>query len=465
MSETQTTVLGSRQEKRSFYRRALRVTFPIALQNLLDAAVKSAEVIRLSFVSQSALAASSLAGQIAFILSNLTYGLSSGAAVLSAQYFGKGDRRAVERVLGIAMRVGLIVSLIFGLAAMLVPEWLMHIFTDDPVLIADGILYLRAVSPSYVLGAFASIYLAVMRSVGRVKMSATVHCSAVAMNVILNACFIFGLGPFPELGIVGVALATSMTRLIEVAICLIDSARGSIIRMRARDLVAKGGALMHDFIQFSIPAAANDIIWGLAFSVYSIILGHLSSDIVAANSVATVVRNLSSAFCFGAASSAAIILGNTLGENKLEEARVYASRFMKIAFWSALAGGAVVLVCRPLILDFMHLYVTVTDVVKWELNLMLYINAYYIMGTSLNTMMVCGIFRSGGDVKFGLVGDTIAMWVYAVPVGLLCAFVLKLPEMWVYFILCLDEFVKMPAFFIHYRKMNWIRNITREQTE
>ena len=465
MPETQQHALGSRQEKRSFYRRALRVTLPIALQNLLDAAVNSADVIMLSFVSQSALAASSLAGQIAFILGNLTYGLSSGAAVLSAQYFGKGDKRSVERVLGIAMRVGLMVSLLFGLAAMFVPETLMRIFTGDPSLIKDGALYLRVVSPSYVLGAAASTYLAVMRSVGRVKMSAAVHSSAVIMNVVLNACFIFGVGPFPELGIVGVALATSITRLIEVAICLLDNAGGRIIRMRAGDLVSRGGQLMRDFIRFSIPAAANDIIWGLAFSVYSIILGHLSSDIVAANSVATVVRNLSGAFCFGAASSAAIILGNTLGENKLEEARVYASRFMKIAFWSALAGGAAVLVCRPLILDFMHLYVTVTDVVKHELNLMLYINSYYIMGMSLNTMMVCGIFRSGGDVKFGLVGDTIAMWGYAVPMGLFCAFILKLPEMWVYFILCLDEFVKMPAFYAHYRGKKWLRNITREQTE
>ncbi len=461
MSETQLT-LGSRRERRAFYSRALMITLPIAIQNLLDAMVSSADVIMLSFVSQSALAASSLAGQIAFILGNLTYGLSSGAAVLSAQYFGKGDRRSVERVLGIAMRVGLLVSLLFGVAAMFAPEMLMRIFTDDLSLVRDGVLYLRAVSPSYVLGAFASMYLAVMRSVGRVKMSAIIHSSAVVMNVVLNACFIFGWGPFPELGIVGVALATSITRLVEVAVCLIDNARCTIIRMRVRDLLRRGGELMRDFIRFSVPAAANDIIWGLAFSVYSIILGHLSSDIVAANSVATVVRNLTASFCFGSSSAAAIVLGNTLGENKLEEARAYASRFMKIAFWSAVAGGVIILLCRPLILDFMHLYVTVTEVVKHELSLMLYINAYYIIGMSLNTMMVCGIFRSGGDVKFGLVGDTVAMWLYAVPVGLLCAFVLKVPEMWVYFILCLDEFVKMPVFWVHYQKKKWLKNITRE---
>ena len=459
---TTTLARGSSGEKRAFYRRALRTTLPIAFQNLLDAAVSSADVIMLSFVSQSALAASSLAGQVAFILGNLIYGLSSGAAVLSAQYFGKGDKRAVEKVLGIALRIALLVSLLFGLAALFLPAQVMRIFTDDSQLIADGILYLRAVSPSYVLGAAASLYLAVMRSVGRVKMSAAIHSGAVVMNVVLNACFIFGFGPFPALGIVGVALATSITRFVEVLICLADNAFGKIIRLRFRDLFAKGGALMRDFIHFSIPAAANDIIWGLAFSVYSIILGHLSSDIVAANSVATVVRNLSASFCFGAASAAAIILGNTMGENKLEEARVYASRFMKIAFFSAIAGGVLILLCRPVVLNFMHLYVTVTDVVKHELSLMLCINAYYIIGMSMNTMMVCGIFRSGGDVRFGLVGDTVAMWFFAVPVGLLCAFVLRLPEMWVYFILCLDEFVKMPFFFGHYRKKKWLKNLTRE---
>ena len=465
MSETQNAALGSRAEKKGFYKRVMAVTMPIALQNLMDSAVSSADVIMLSFVSQSALAASSLAGQIAFILFNLIYGLSSGASVLAAQYFGKGDKRTVERVLGIALRIALGVSLLFSLAAFFLPETLMRIFTNDPTLIADGVSYLRAVSPSYVLGAFASIYLAVMRSVGRVKASAAIHCSAVVMNVVLNACFIFGIGPFPVLGITGVALATSITRLIEVGVCLLDTARCRLVRLHARDLVARGGELMRDFIRFSIPAAANDIVWGLAFSVYSIILGHLSSDIVAANSVATVVRNLCTAFCFGAASGAAIILGNTMGENKLKEARVYASRFIRIAILTALAGGAVVLLARPVVLHFMHLYVEVTEIAKQELNLMLYINSYYILGMSLNTMLVCGVFRSGGDVKFGLLCDTIAMWGYAVPMGLFCAFVLRLPEMWVYFILCLDEFVKMPAFVLHYRKMKWIRNLTREQTE
>ena len=457
--------LGSKEEKRAFYKQALRITLPIALQNFMDTAVNAADVLMLSFVSQQALSASSLAGQVAFILSNLIYGLSSGSAVMAAQYWGKGDRKSVEKVLGLALKVALLVSMLFAVAAVVCPAFIMGLFTDDPELIAEGCTYLRVVSASYVLGSFASIYLSVIRSVERVKMSAIVHCSAVIMNVVLNACFIFGVGPFPKLGIMGVALATSITRLVEVIICVIDGLNNKLVRLKIKNILSRGGMLMKDFIRIAIPAAGNDIVWGLAFSVYSAILGHLSSDIVAANSVASVVRNLGTVVCFGTASAAGIILGKAMGDNRLEEARVYAKRFVGLAIYTALAGGVVILLCRPLVLDFMHLYVTVTDVVKYELNIMLFINAYYIMGVSVNTMLICGIFRAGGDVKYGLICDTIAMWGYAVPIGLICAFVFKLPEMWVFFILCLDEFVKMPVNIWHYKKRGWLKNITRDDLD
>ena len=454
--------LGSRAEKKAFYLYTLRITGPIALQNFMDAAVGSADVIMLSFVSQTALAASSLAGQVMFVLQMLLYGISSGASVMAAQYWGKGDRRAVERVMGLSLRVAVAISALFTLAAAIAPSWIMRVFTSDGDLIAAGADYLQAVSAAYVLGGFATVYLSVMRSVERVRMSAAVHCSAVGLNVLLNACFIFGIGPFPKLGIVGVALATSITRLAEVLVCLLDSRACRVIRLRARDFFARGGALMQDFVRYAVPAAANDIIWGLAFSVYSVILGHLSSDIVAANSVASVVRNLGTVVCFGVSSSAAIILGKAMGDNRLAEAKAYARRFALISLWTALAGGGLILLTRPLVLGFMHYYVTVTDTVRSELNVMLFINSYYVIGQSVNTMLICGIFRAGGDARFGLRCDLISMWCYAVPVGLVCAFVLRLPEMWVYFVLCLDEFVKMPFNIRHYRQGAWLRNITRE---
>ncbi len=455
--------LGSRSEKKAFYKHALKITFPIALQNFMDAAISSGDIIMLSFVSQSALAASSLAGQVAFVLHMLLYGISSGASVLAAQYWGKGDCRTVERVLGLSLRISIMVGLIFTLATGLFPELVMRIYTSDPTLIAPGVEYLRAASLSYVLGSFTSVYLSVMRSVERVRMSAAVHCSAVVLDMILNVCFVFGLGPFPELGIFGVALSTTITRGLEALVCLADGATCKIVKLRIKYLFTRAGQLMRDFIRFAVPAAANDIIWGMAFSVYSMIFGRLSPDIVAANSVASVVRNLGTVVCFGVASSASIVLGKAMGDNRMEEAKVYASRFARLSVYTAVFGGLVILAIRPLVLNFMGLFVRdVTALAQQELGIMLFINSYYIMGASVNTMLICGIFRAGGDANFGMICDFFAMWAYAVPVGLLCAFVFKLPEMWVYFVLCLDEFVKMPVIIWHYKKRGWLRNVTRE---
>lgn len=456
--------LGSREEKRAFYKMTFRITLPIALQNLMDACVNSADVVMLALVGQNELSASSLAGQVAFVLNMLLFGIASGASVLAAQYWGKGDRRTIERVMAISLRLSVAIGLLFTFAAAFVPGSIMRIFTNKPELIEAGSKYLVALSPSYVLSAFATLYLAVMRSVERVNMSAIVHGTAVLMNVALNACFIFGWGPFPKLGIVGVALATTITRACEALYCLLDTTViCKTVKLRVKDFFARHAALMKDFMRYSVPAAANDIVWGLAFSVYSAILGRLSSDIVAANSVAGVVRNLATVVCFGTSSAAAIILGKSMGAGKIEESRLYGRRFFFLSFATAVVGGLVIIACRAPVLNVMHYLLTqqVTDRTREYVGLMLWINSYYIIGQSVNTMLVCGVFRAGGDVKFGLVADLCAMWIYAVPVGLICAFVLKLPEMWVYFVLCLDEFVKMPLFIHHYRSNRWAANITR----
>lgn len=454
---------AQKQERRQFYRMTARLTLPIVLQNFMDTAVSAADVVMLSFVSQTALSASSLASQVQFVLSMIFYGLSGGTAVLTAQYWGKGDTHTIEKVMGIAIRTTLLISLLFSLAAWFAPDWLMRIFTDESALIEAGVSYLRAVGAAYVLNGFCTIYLCSMRSVERVTMSAAVHCIAVVLNVVLNACFIFGWGVFPELGIVGVALATSITRAVEAVICLIDSALQKVAKIRLKHIFGRYPALTRDFFRYALPSMGNDMVWGIAFTMYSVILGHLSSDVVAANSLTATVRNLGTVVCFGCSSSAAIILGKAMGDNRLEDAKRYAGRLARLSVYTAIAGGLVILAIRPLLIGMTGSgYFKLSGQAKAYFSTMLYITSYYILGQSVNTMLICGIYRSGGDVKFGLYTDMCAMWLYAVPIGFISAFVLKLPAMWVYFILCLDEFVKMPVVIAHYFKFTWLKNITRE---
>ena len=216
--------------------------------------------------------------------------------------------------------------------------------------------------------------------------------------------------------------------------------------------------LFQDFVRLSLPALCNDIAWSVAFSMYSVILGHLGSDAVAANSLVVVVRNFGTVLCFGTASAGGILLGNVMGEGDMERAKSYASKLMKLTVITGAIGGVLVLAATPFVLHFAKLSETAMHYLKY----MLLINTYYIMGAAVNTTLIAGVFRAGGDSRFGLICDVIDMWVYAVPLGFLAAFVFKLPGLWVYFLLCTDEFVKWPWVIRHYRNGKWLKNITRE---
>lgn len=444
--------------KDDFYSQIFKLVLPIIIQNLLSAAVSSADVVMLNYVGQSSISAVSLASQYASVLFMVFYGLGTGATMLCAQYYGKGDLRAIQVVEGIALRFSLIIAMAFAAVAAFFPEAMMRVFTNDSELITIGASYLRFMSVSYLCWGITEVYLAVLRSIGRVAISTAMNVLAFSLNILLNAIFIFGLFGAPKLGAMGVAIATSASRLIELAACFVVSALSKDIKLDFRYLFAKNKLLFTDFTRLSLPALGNDISWSVAFSMYSVIIGHLGSDAVAANSFVIVVRNFGTILCFGMASAGGILLGNIIGENKMEEAREGAKKLMKLTVITGAIGGLIVLAATPLVL----MYADLSQQAMHYLKYMLLINTYYVMGAAVNTTLIAGVFRAGGDSRFGFICDTIDMWAYAVPLGFLAAFVIKLPVMWVYFLLCTDEFVKWPWVIKHYRSGKWLNNITRD---
>ena len=452
-------MLKNHGEERSVYGRIVKLTGPIIIQNLLSAFVTSADVVMLNFVGQEHISAVSLATQYATVLFMILYGLGTGVTMLSAQYYGKGDMQAVEAVQGIALRFSVGVTALFTAAALLVPRAMMRVFTPDPQLITIGAGYLRNVAPAYLCWGVIEIYLATLRSVGRVGISTALNTAAFTLNILLNAVFIFGLFGAPKLGAAGVALATSISRVVELVLTLIVSARNRVIRLKVSQMFIRSKALFRDFLRMAMPAMLNDVSWGLAFYMYSVIIGQfLGTDMVAANSFTSLVRTFGTVLCFSLASGGGIFLGQLLGDGRMEEADKGASAMMKMTVLSGIVGGLIVLAATPFALRFANL----TDQGKHYLKVMLLINTYYVMGQAVNTSLIAGVFRAGGDSRFGFICDTIDMWCYAVPLGFLAAAVLKLPPLWVYFLLCTDEFVKWPWVIGHYRSRKWLRNITRE---
>lgn len=445
-------------KKDDFYRQMFKLAIPIIIQNLLSAAVNSSDVIMLNYVGQSAISAVSLAANYSNILFMVYYGLGTGASLLCAQYFGKKNMQAIHAVEGIALRFSLAISALVALAAFTIPQRMLLLFTSDQELIAIGSSYIRIMGITYLCWGVTEIYLAILRSIGRVTISMALNMLAFGLNILLNAVFIFGLFGAPKLGVTGVAIATASSRLIQLIACVIVSLLSKDVKLNLIYMFIRSKTLLNDFIHLSLPALGNDLSWSVAFSMYSVILGHLGTEAVAANSLVTVVRNVGSVFCFAIASAGTILLGRVMGQGELEKSKSYASGMLKMTVVAGAVGGVIVLAVTPFVLRFASLNDTAMHYLKY----MLLINSYYIMGSAVNTALIAGVFRAGGDTKFGLICDTIDMWVYAVPLGFFAAFVVKLPVLWVYFLLCTDEFVKWPWVIHHYRKGEWAKNITRE---
>ena len=442
-----------------FYRPILKLTVPIILQNLLSTAVNSADVFMLNYVGQTHVASVSLAAQYATVLFMILYGLGTGVTMLSAQYFGKKDFRAINLVQGIALRFSLIVSAVFALGGFFFPEAMMRVFTHDPELIQIGAEYLRNISVAYLCWSVIEIYLSTLRSIGKVGISTALNMTAFSLNILLNAVFIFGLFGAPKLGAAGVALATSISRVVELVLCFVVSRRTEEVKLRLSAVFQSNRLLFRDFLRMAMPAVFNDASWGLAFSMYSVVIGQfLGTDVVAANSFTSLARSFGTILCFSVASGGGILLGQQIGENRLQDAETAARDLMKLTVLFGAIGGAMILGSMPLLLRFADL----TEAGRGYLRTMLLINSYYVMGAAVNTTLIAGVFRAGGDSRWGAICDTVDMWGYGVPLAFLTAAVLKLPPMWVYFFMCTDEFVKWPWVISHYRSRKWLRNITRD---
>lgn len=455
--------MKERLDRKQFLLYALKLAFPIMIQNLISTLVNSADTIMLGYVSQTAMAASSLANQYTFVLFCFYYGLGIGTSVLCAQYFGKGDKQTVERIIGLAARVAILISLLFFVFSFFAPEAIMKIFTDSPQTIKEGAAYLKVLSFSFVFMGFSQVFVSALRSVGKIVFPSALYVVSLLVNVLMNAAFIFGLFGLPRLGVVGVALGTVSARAVEVILCFVYSAAGKDIKFRLKNLFRRSGVLFKDFLKISAPSVVNDLMWGMAATTCTAILGHIGDDMVAANAVAVMVVNMGAIVCRGFSNAATIIVSQTLGENRMEDTKVYAKRILWLTVIVSLLGCCVILAIRPFMVQFYRDKLTETAI--YYLGIIMIMTTWRLVGEGINTCLICGCFRGGGDAKFGMVVDTVFMWGVSVPLMAIAAYVLKLPPVWVYFVMTLDEFEKMPVVFAHYFKFKWMKNITRDQKE
>jgi putative MATE family efflux protein len=444
---------------RTFNSALISLVLPIALQNLISAAVISADVVMLGKINQSAMSAVSLAAQVTFVLTLFYMGLATGAGILTAQYWGKKDIKAIQRVLSIACMFSFGISIFFFVLSLCFPEMLMRLFTNDSELIRYGTKFLQAVSFSYIAMGLSQMYLCVMKSMENARSSAWISSMCLILNIAFDALCVFVFFPgMPEKAITGVAVATVCARFIELGCCIIHSiTRGNVrFHLPVRDDMERD--LRKDFLKYTMPVQANYIVWGGALTVTTTIIGHVSADMVASNSIATVVKDLAIVLCGGISSGGAVLVGKYLGNSDKQMAIKAGKRISLYALIFGVIAGIILLLMKPLVFHLVNLNGTA----QGYLNGMLYICAYYCIGKSMNSTIIGGIFPAGGDAKFGFWCDAVVMWGIILPLGYLSAFVWNVHPIVLYAVISLDEIIKLPVAVIRYRQYRWLNNITRD---
>ena len=452
---------GKKQEalidRKEFYSNLTRLALPIALQSLMLASVAAGDALMLGKVAQNDMTAVSLATQIQFVQNMFIMAVTGAGAILGAQYWGKGDRHTLEDIFNIMLRFSGIVSLIFFLGCELVPGLLMHIFTHDEALIVIGSSYLRIAGWSYLFTGVSQCYLTIMKVSDHVKPGALISSCAVLLNICLNAVFIFGLFGAPGMQARGAALATTISRIIELALCIAVSKKESYICPAFDRFMRVPGQLKSDFIRQCLPLMGGSLCWGVGFTSYTAIMGHVGTDAAAANSVAAVVRDLICCMCNGIGSAAGIIVGNELGAGRLDMGRAYGIKLKNLSYVIGFISTALVLAVTPLVVRM----VILTDQARGYLTGMMVIMSVYMIGRCVNTVTINGVLDGGGDTLFDMYSLIVCMWLIAIPLALIGAFVLHWSPLAVYACTCLDEVGKIPWVMIRFRKYKWVQDLTR----
>lgn len=443
--------------RKEFYRNLTRLALPIALQSLMLASVAAGDALMLGTVAQDAMTAVSLATQIQFVQNMFLMAITAAGAILGAQYWGKGDRHTLEDVFNIMLRYCGAVSVLFFLSCELMPGLLMRIFTHDAPLIAIGSGYLRIAGWSYLLTGISQCCLTMMKVSDHVKPGAVISSCAVLLNIGLNAVFIFGLFGAPRMQARGAALATTISRMAELALCIAVSSKASYIRPAFGRFMRLPKQLKKDFFRQCLPLMGGSLFWGIGFTSYTAIMGHMGTDAAAANSVAAVVRDLVCCMCNGIGSAAGIMVGNKLGAGQLELGRAYGIKLKNLSYVIGFLSTALILAVTPLIVDM----VVLTDQAREYLMGMMVIMSVYMIGRCVNTVTINGVLDGGGDTVFDMYSLIVCMWLIAIPLALTGAFVLHWSPLAVYACTCLDEVGKIPWVMARFRKYKWVQDLTR----
>ena len=451
------------QREKGFYRKLLALALPILFQNLITNSLGLVDTFMVGTMGQGPLAGVTLANIPVFVVQLMMFGIQSGSSVLISQYRGKGDMKAINRVMGIGMYAAGFIGLVFALIMGFLPKQFMSLFGSDAQVIATAARYARIVGWSYFFDSFVQVYNGVHRAMGNPKRGLYILGVSMACNTFLNWVLIFGNLGAPRLGVEGAALATLLARVLSCSIAVGWAALDRSFRLDPALLFRPGGEMIRRFVRFATPVMCNETFWGLGTSLFPTIMGHMdgSEEILAAYAIAGNVTNLCTVGMFAIAGTAAILVGQEIGSGNADKVYSLGALLNALAFLFGLASGAVFLgllhlFVVPVLYPLFKLTPSAADICTMMLTMM-----FLVMPLrSMECTNIVGVLRGGGDVRVATLIDLSPLWVVAIPIAALSGLVFKLGIFWVYLGIVSENLVKAVLGLWRFRTGKWIRDVT-----
>lgn len=451
-------VLGIFVRDASFYRTFFPLLLVIVLQQLAALAVNLADNIMLGRYSELALSGASLVNQLQFTLQQIAAGIGMGIVVLAAQYWGQKRTEPIKKIISLGVKCGFFSGVLFFAISQLAPAGVLGLFTRDTEVIAEGVRYLKVICWTYPVFGLSNSLMYALQSVETAMIGTVMSCSTICINVCLNYCLIYGNFGAPELGIVGAAVATLVSRLVELGIILVYILfRDKKLHMKLWELLQWDGTYLQDYLKVSTPIVISGLLWGVAQAAQTAIPGHMSATAIAANSIAIILFEIFAVLGAACANTASVVTGKTIGAGKLDKVKAYSKTMQGIFLLGGLFSGGMLFWCKDWIVNFY----TVSPAVKAMAVDFMTVLSVASIGSCYEYPVEGGIIAGGGSTKYAAVVDNLFMWLFTIPSAALSAFVFQFPPVVTFAFLKADQILKCIPNCITCNRYRWVKRLTR----
>ncbi len=453
---------------KKFWRSVLMLAVPIAVQNLLTGSFALVDTLMVSQLGDVSLASVGMAGQWTFLFNLLTFGVASGASVFFAQFYGEGNKKGIVHTYSVALLFGLLFSLVFLLAGVFAPEYIIRVFNRDAAVIQNGVMYLKIAAFSYPAILINMVCNTALRSTGRVRIPVVVAFFTTIANAFLDYALIFGAFGFPELGIRGAAIATVLSAWIGPILIYIVMAikKDKIFFAPIKELLGFDFKFFKNFYHRATPVIFNETMWGMGTVFFSAIFSNMGYEYTAAVSILRTFETISTCFFVGMINASSVIVGKDIGSGEISAGIKNSKRFMLFVPVASLFVGLLVVIFRGELVSIFNMGNTISEKTLSSARAILVIYGIELAIRNIPYVSIVGIFRSGGDTIKGAKYDLICLWCVSAPITLFAATVLKLPFVLVFACsyLC-EDYIKAFLCLRYFKSMKWIKPVTETGKE